>query len=192
MDPRALAQIAMFAALIAALGLVPFVTLPITGGVPIIAQNLGVMLAGALLGPFRGALAVLLFLLCVALGAPLLTGGRGGLGVFAGPTVGYLIAWPIAAFVIGLMMRALRSLPVMSAALIAALVGGVGVVYAIGVPVQAMMVGLGVRETMIAAAAFLPGDLVKVILVGLIVKAVARARPSLLPGVPAPRTGADD
>ena len=71
--------IALFAALIAALGLVPKFTL--ASGIPITAQSMGIMLCGTVLGSRRGALAVLLFLLLVALGLPLLAGGRGGLGV---------------------------------------------------------------------------------------------------------------
>ena len=78
---RNMTRIALFAALIAALGLIPSLTLAF--GVPITAQSMGVMLAGAILGAKRGALAVLLFMALVALGLPLLAGGRGGLR-FAG------------------------------------------------------------------------------------------------------------
>ena len=48
---RTVARVALFAALIAALGLIPQITLPFAGGVPITAQTLGVMLAGLILGP---------------------------------------------------------------------------------------------------------------------------------------------
>ena len=71
---RSVTLIALFAALIAALGLVPKFTL--AAGVPITAQTLGVMLCGTVLGARRGGLAVLLFLALVALGLPLLAGGR--------------------------------------------------------------------------------------------------------------------
>ena len=81
---RNLTMIALFAALIAALGLIPKFTLGF--GVPITAQSLGVMLCGTVLGAWRGGLAALLFVALVALGLPLLAGGRGGLGVFASPT----------------------------------------------------------------------------------------------------------
>ena len=97
---RSLSHIALFAALIAVLGFVPQVMLPF--GVPITAQSLGIMLCGTVLGAKRGALAVLLFLALVAVGLPLLSGGRGGLGVFASPTVGFLLGFPVAAFVAGL------------------------------------------------------------------------------------------
>ena len=80
-----LARIALFAALIAILGTIPAITLGF--GVPITAQSLGVMLAGAVLGSRNGGLAVLLLVFGVALGLPLLSGGRGGLWVFASPPV---------------------------------------------------------------------------------------------------------
>ena len=71
MESRAIVRIALLAAVIAALGMVPSIVLPIAVGVPITAQTLGVMLAGIILGPRHGALAVLLFLFVVLLGAPL-------------------------------------------------------------------------------------------------------------------------
>ena len=77
---RNVTMIALFAALIAVLGLIP--KFDLASGVPITAQSLGVMLCGTVLGARKGALTVLLFLLLVALGLPLLAGGRGGLGLF--------------------------------------------------------------------------------------------------------------
>lgn len=79
---KSLVQIALYAALIAAMGLIP--PIPFVTGIPITVQTLGVMLAGVMLGPWRGALSMALFIFVVALGAPLLSGGRGGLGVFYG------------------------------------------------------------------------------------------------------------
>ena len=65
---RDIVMIALFAALTAALGLFPPITLPIAGGVPITAQSMGCMLAGALAGAKRGGLALALFALLVAIG----------------------------------------------------------------------------------------------------------------------------
>ena len=81
---RDLALVATFAGVVAALGLVPAFTPP-GFTVPITAQSLGVMLAGAILGARRGFLSLALLLVLVAVGLPLLAGGRGGLGVFADP-----------------------------------------------------------------------------------------------------------
>jgi biotin transport system substrate-specific component len=66
MKTKDIVYIALFAALMAVLGLFPPFTLPITG-VPITAQSLAPMLAGAILGARRGALSVVLFLVLVAL-----------------------------------------------------------------------------------------------------------------------------
>lgn len=75
---RSFTLVVLFAALIAALGFVPPVML--ATGVPVSAQSLGVMLAGAVLGARLGALSVILVIAVVALGLPVLAGGRGGLG----------------------------------------------------------------------------------------------------------------
>ena len=84
MKTRDLVYVALFAAIVAVLGLLPPV--PVPGiPVPITAETLGVMLAGSVLGGRRGGLALLVFLAVVAVGAPVLSGGRGGIGVFYGP-----------------------------------------------------------------------------------------------------------
>ena len=75
--------VAVFAAMIAAMGLLPPITLGIIP-VPITLQTLGVMLAGALLGPWRGALASSVVVILSLAGLPLLAGGRGGLGILFG------------------------------------------------------------------------------------------------------------
>ena len=69
---RELAQVAVFAALIAALGIPGAISIG-TAGVPITFQTLGVMLAGAILGARKGFAAVLLLLVLAAIGLPLLS-----------------------------------------------------------------------------------------------------------------------
>lgn len=155
---RDLALIATFAALIGALGITP--PLQVGNAVPITLQTLGVMLCGLVLGARRGAAAVLVLLALVAAGAPLLAGGRGGIGVFAGVTAGYLIGWVFGAYVIGLLVQARRW--TWWWGLFATLVGGIGVIYLFGIPVQAARMGTqDVWQTAAGAAVFLPGDLLK-------------------------------
>ena len=89
LNTRDIVLIALFAAIMAVLGVFPPITLPLVG-VPITAQSLGVMLAGGILGAKRGAMSMALFLILVAVGLPLLAGGRGGFGVFLGPSGGFL------------------------------------------------------------------------------------------------------
>jgi biotin transport system substrate-specific component len=174
---RHIAQIALFAALIAALGLVP--KFDLAAGVPITAQSMGVMLAGCLLGARRGALAVLLFLFLVALGLPLLAGGRGGLGVFMGPTVGFLLGFPVAAFVTGYFSAQWRgSAPVVTTVL-AAIFGGVVVLYIFGIVGFAMVTGQTLAQATSIMWVFVPGDVVKAGLAGIITESVLRLRPGL-------------
>lgn len=172
---RSLTLVALFAALIAALGFIPPITLPFA--VPITAQSLGIMLCGTVLGSKRGALAVLLFLLLVALGLPLLSGGRGGLGVFTSPTAGFLLGFPIAAFVTGLIMERTRAMPVLPAALIAALVGGILVLYLFGVAGMSIVLDRSFADAAKLITAFIPGDVIKAVLAALLTAGLLRARP---------------
>lgn len=169
----------MAAGLVAALGL-PGAIAAFGNAVPITLQTLGVMLAGSLLGARKGALALLLFLALVAAGLPLLAGGRGGLGVFAGPSAGYLLAWPVAAWVIGRVVEAGRPGYRWPRGLVANLVGGVGVVYAMGIPVQAWRTDVPLPETTALAAVFVPGDVLKAVLATAVAVGVHRAMPHLL------------
>ncbi|WP_069300241.1 biotin transporter BioY [Neptunicoccus sediminis] len=173
---RNIVYIAVFAALIAALGLVPKVTL--LSGIPITAQSMGIMLCGAMLGARKGALAVLLFLGLVALGLPLLAGGRGGLGVFTTPWAGFLFGFPVAAFATGLAMRWMRGARVGVAAGVASVFGGIGVLYLIAVPYYMAMTGAGLPDAIATAMIpFIPGDLVKAVVAGAITGTIYKARP---------------
>ena len=172
-----LTHIALFAALIAVLGLVPKIDL--ATGVPITAQSLGIMLCGTVLGAKRGALAVLLFLGLTLAGLPLLSGGRGGLGVLASPTVGYIIGFPIAAFVTGLIVQSWRA-PVLPTAMIAAFLGSLVLLNAIGIAGMSVMLGKTLPEATLLAAPYLIGDTIKAVLAGLITQAIAQMRPGAL------------
>lgn len=172
-----LSRIAIFAALIAVLG-IPGAIPAFGGAVPITAQTLGVMLAGTVLGPWRGAAAVLVFELLLLLGLPLLSGGRGGVGVFVGPSAGYLLGWILGAFVIGLILRADRRRPTWLRTALACVVGGILVIYAVGIPVQSLLTGLPLGPTALASLLFVPGDLIKVALTTAIVVTLWRAYPA--------------
>lgn len=173
-----LARIAAFAALIAVLGL-PGQLLLLGNSVPVTLQTLGVMLAGSLLGPRLGALSVATFLLLVAAGLPLLAGGRGGLGVFAGPSVGYLLGWLGGAVVIGVLLRWSGARYRPAAGFAANVVGGIAVVYAVGIPLQAWITDTSLLVAAGLAAVFLPGDLLKAVLATLVAAGVHRAYPQL-------------
>lgn len=177
---RSLVQVAFYAALIAALGLVPPINFAFVGGVPITAQTLGVMLAGIMLGPLRGGLAVTLLLFLVALGLPLLSGGRGGMAVFYGASAGYLVGWIFGAVVAGLVMKATKNMNVLVSAALAAVIGGIGVVYAFGIPFVAYKVDISVQASAVGALVYIPGDLIKAAVAAVVAQTIARGLPSAL------------
>lgn len=179
---RNLTLIALFAALIAVLGLVPQITL--ATGVPITAQSLGVMLCGTVLGARRGALAVLLFVGLVALGLPLLSGGRGGLGVFASPTMGFVLGFPVAAFVAGLIVEKWR-MSIGVASFAGALIGGVGVLYLFGITGMALILGKSWPAAALLVGAYIPGDLIKAGLAAGLTRGLSRLRPEAVLSRPA-------
>jgi biotin transport system substrate-specific component len=92
----------VFSALFAALLVVmSYFSVHIPGSpVPITLENMAMMLAGAILGPWYGFFSMLLVVVLTALGLPLLH-NSGGLGVILGPTGGYIWMWPVCAWFIG-------------------------------------------------------------------------------------------
>jgi biotin transport system substrate-specific component len=76
--------------------------------VPFTMQTFFVLLAGALLGKRGGSTSVGIYLTLGAIGLPVFSGGAFGLAKILGPTGGYLLSFPIAAFVVGYLTR-LRS-----------------------------------------------------------------------------------
>jgi biotin transport system substrate-specific component len=176
---RDLAQIAVFAALIAGLTLPG--SIPLGVGVPITLQTLGVMLAGAMLGARKGALAVIVYVVLGLAGLPILAGGTGGLGVLAGPTGGFLVGFIPGAFVIGWLAARLTPRLRFWTLLIAIFAGGVLVVYLIGLPWLAVVTGLPLGQAFVVGALpFLPGDVVKVVVAAFVAAAVHRAWPGLI------------
>lgn len=182
MNTRDLVLISLFAAIIVALGIVPPIMLPFN--VPISAQTLGVMLSGVILGAKRGALAPVLVILLVAIGLPVLAGGRGGLGVFAGPTVGFLIGWVPGAFVAGLIAERFAGRGFTGTQQIlgffgAAAIGGIAIVYLFGIGWLAYGAGLGLSKAFFGSLAFVPGDIIKAAIAALAGRAVMVGYPLL-------------
>jgi len=183
MNTRDLVLVALFAAIVVVLGLIPPITLGFIP-VPITAQSMGVMLAGCIIGAKRGALAFLLFVLLVAIGLPVLSGGRGGLAVFAGPSGGFILGWAVAAFVTGLIAERFVH-PGNSEGrqfvgfFLASVIGGIVVLYAIGVPWLATVTGTPLIAAATGSLVFIPGDLLKAAIATLAARAVYAGYPLL-------------
>lgn len=178
-NSQSVALVALFAALLAVMGLIPKIDLPL--GVPITLQTLGVMLAGCLLGPWRALQAMLLFMVAVAIGLPLLSGGRGGLGAFFAPTSGYLMGWTAAAWVTGALMAVLpKATPLRAAgsAFLASAIGGIVVLHACGIAGLVWIAKLPLAQAFWGDLVFVPGDLIKCAMTALVVHSIARAMPS--------------
>ncbi|AIY89375.1 biotin transporter BioY [Geoglobus acetivorans] len=81
------------------------------GPVPYTMQNFAIMLSGFLLGPYYGAMAVIIYLGMIAVGLPLGAGG-GGPGVLMGYTAGYLFGFVFSASLAGIFGRKFGDRPV--------------------------------------------------------------------------------
>lgn len=156
-------------ALLTALAARAAVPLPFTE-VPLTLQTLVVSLAGVLLGPVLGASSQALYLLAGAAGLPVFAAG-GGAAYLLGPTGGYLLAYPVAAAVTGLLAPAprvaradggteLRRLALLAGAIFV----GTLVVFAGGAAQLAILTGDAARAVRVGVIPFIPGDLVKVLL----------------------------
>lgn len=175
-----LALVAVFAALIAAFALAPAV--PVGAfGVPITLQTLAVALTGMVLGPRRAFLATLLYLVVGLAGLPVFSGGAAGLGVFAKPSIGYLLSFPLAAALTGLLSyAALRRAGARWWLLLAAgLAGSVVFVHPLGIAGMATIMKVDAAKALAVDFAYWPGDLVKNVIAALVAAQVHRAFPGL-------------
>jgi biotin transport system substrate-specific component len=137
--------------------------------VPITLQPLFVILAGAVLGPRAGALAMATYVLLGAAGAPVFAGGRAGYVWLFSPSGGYLLAYPAAAFVVGLLAgRSAGGLR-----LFGALTIGMALIYLGGLSQLWLMTRQDLGTVFLQSVVpFLPGDLFKICLAWLTVRSV--------------------
>jgi len=177
-----LGLIAVFAALVAAAALVP--GLALNGfGVPITFQTLAVMLTGLVLGPARGFAAVGLYTLLGLAGLPIFSQGRSGLAILAGPSAGYIIAFPIAAFVVGWLATLVIRRTTKARALwffLSATATSIAFVHTLGVIGIAMNSKATLEQAFMSDLVFYPGDIIKNVLAAAIAVALHRAFPDVL------------
>ena len=147
------------AALMAALTAVgAYIIIPI-GPVPITLQTFFVLLSGRLLGKKYGMLAQITYLLLGAFGLPIFSGGRGGLGVIAGPTGGFLISFAITAWIAANCSgNKKKDFFILAAAVLSN--------YIIGSLYFTFITGTGIIASLnLTIIPFIPGDLVKIFMI---------------------------
>jgi len=137
------------------------VAIPLPGTpVPITLTPLVVVLAGLWLGPLAGAASMTLYLLAGAAGLPVFAPmGLPGIARLVGPTGGYLLAYPAAAFVAGWLGLRASGLTMRSAAAFA----GMLVIYIGGVSQIALLTGSLSQAVILGAVPFLALDAVKAV-----------------------------
>jgi len=133
----------------------PFTPVPLTG------QTFAVLLVGATLGSKRGAASMALYIALGALGLPVFAGGAAGMAYLSGATLGYLVGFVMAAYVIGLLAergleRSVRT------SLLPFLVGTI-IIYVCGVAWLAVVLVSLSKAIAAGLLPFLIGDAIKLI-----------------------------
>jgi biotin transport system substrate-specific component len=154
-----------------------FVAIPLPGSpVPVVLQNMFVVFTGVVLPPVHALLTVSVYLVIGAIGLPVFAGGSGGLAHFAGPTGGFLLGFPVAAWFTSVLIRAGRERPAtVEATGIARQAGsvlaGFLLIYVTGVPRLAQLAQIPVTQAaLIGFVPFFPFDIVKAIILVVVVK----------------------
>ncbi|GAA4392315.1 biotin transporter BioY [Nocardia zapadnayensis] len=178
-----LALVAVFAALVAVFAALP--PIPVGGaGVPITLQTLALALCGLCLGPLRGFAAASLYVVLGLVGLPIFSGFSGGLGVLAGPSAGYIVAFPFFALGCGLVAKfalaRLRGPKLWLVLSLGALLVSFLVVHPLGILGMSLNLGVGLPEALVFDMPFWPGDVVKNLVAGGLAATVHRAFPQLL------------
>ena len=150
---------ALFVAVFAQIRIpVPFAPVPLTG------QTFAVLLVGAALGSKHGIASLALYTVMGALGLPFFAGGASGVAYLLGPTLGYLVGFIVAAYVIGLLAE--RGLERSVRTSVVPFLVGTLVIYLFGAGWLAIQFGVEQALTL-GVLPFLIGDTLKLALAAL-------------------------
>ena len=155
-----------------------FIKIP-TPIAPFSLQVLFVIMAGLVLGSKLGAISQLAYLIIGLIGIPIFALGGGPSYIFQ-PTFGFLLGFPLAAFVIGKIVE--KSRPISFNKLIVASTVGLVCIYLIGLPYLYCIVNLYMGKVMPvwsviwgACIIFLPGDIIKIVLASYLSSKIIKA-----------------
>jgi len=179
MKVKEMTYVGLFVALVAVLGYIPAIPLPFSP-VPITAQTLGVMLAGSVLGSRLGGLSMLVLILLAIVGAPVLVGGSGGLSHILGPSGGFALSFPLAAFSIGFLVERFAKALNIWKLLMINIFGGIIIVYLIGIPYMAVVAKFTLSQAFYVSMVYIPGDLIKAIIATLLALQLKKSYPIII------------
>lgn len=162
---KSLIQMAMMATLLVVLGFIPALPLGFIP-VPIVLQNLGVMMAGVILGGRKGSLSILLFFL-VGLVIPVFSGLCSTIPVLTGPTAGYVIAWFFVPLLISYGVKLINKKNFIAIFLIVWLAGVLFVDVA-GAIWLASYTNIPLDKSLLQNLVFIPGDTIKAIIAAVV------------------------
>ena len=112
------------------------ISIPMPLGVPMTMQTFAITLAAVVLGAKLSTISCTVYLLLGAIGVPVLAGFTGGLGKFVGPTGGFLISFPLMAFLIGLGVDHRKAF---KGAFVLSLIAGTLINYVVGVAMYCLL-----------------------------------------------------
>ncbi len=146
-----------------------FIAIP-AGPVPIVLQNMFVLLAALILGPVWGLAAIGVYLLIGLAGLPVFSKGGSGIGHLFGPTGGYLLGYLPAVFITAAISKGLGKK--LSGDIIAMIIGSL-IVYAAGVPWLKFATGMSFQKALsLGMYPFIIGDAIKIIAAAFIARAI--------------------
>lgn len=138
------------------------ISIPMPLGVPMTMQTFAVILAAIILGAKKGAAAALVYMLLGAIGLPVFSSFTGGVQCLAGPTGGFILSFPIMAYIIGLGAEKYKN---SKSLFIFSLFAGTAVNYLIGVLMFTFSTGSTIASGFAACVLpFIPTTIIKTIL----------------------------
>lgn len=142
------------------------ISIPMPLGVPMTMQTFAITLAAIILGAKLSTISTLIYILLGAIGLPVLAGFSGGISKFVGPTGGFLISFPIMAFIIG---YAVDHRSAFKGAFVIGLIAGTVVNYIVGIAMFCILTQSSVAVGFTACVLpFIPTAIIKAILASLI------------------------
>lgn len=155
-------DICMIALCTAVIAIMAQISIPMPLGVPMTMQTFAITLAAVVLGSKKGCISALIYVLIGMIGIPVFAGFTGGVQYIAGPTGGFLISFPIMAYIIGLGVDRFKDV---KGGFVLCIIAGTVVNYIIGVLMFCILMNSSVAVGFTACVLpFIPTAIIKAVL----------------------------